>query len=53
MSVVFGILITFHYLIAVIVGGVVYILALFIFRVITKTQLKEVYLLINKKSSSA
>lgn len=43
----------FHYLIAVIVGGVVYILALFIFRVITKTQLKEVYLLINKKSSSA
>ena len=43
----------FHYLVAIVVGGIVYTLALFVFRVVTRAQLKEAYLLINKKSSSS
>ena len=38
----------FHYLIAIVVGGVVYTLALFVFRVVTRAQLKEAFQLIKK-----
>jgi O-antigen/teichoic acid export membrane protein len=43
----------FHYIIAILIGGIVYVALLFVFRVITKEQLKEAYLLINKKTPSS